>query len=200
LLAEQAGRPAKQLDAEVAFVKESTYARVLEIPDGGTILVPVHYRSASAVANERWWVLSITPRIYIEEEEQAIREGALAGVHPVLIADILKNPRLKAMREIYGTVDDKRFALVDGDGGAWPQKPGPEIAGHTVAPPDRAGKRLLGIRLDKYEEPQKEHAASILTVTLINAGGIANGAAVGGCVIRYFVRQHEKGWTVELLD
>jgi hypothetical protein len=188
----------KDVDAEIAFVRESSHAQTLELADGGSLLVPLYYRPESARAKDRWWVLAITTRIYIEEEERQIRDSALAEMLPALVADVLKNPRLKTVREIYGSADDKRFAVVNGDGGAWPEKLGPEIGGFALVPPDRAGKRLLGIRLDKYEEATRENAPSILTVTLLNAGGSANGAAIGGCTIRYSVRPTDKGWAVEL--
>jgi hypothetical protein len=62
-----------ELDSEVPVLDETVHLQALEIPDGGTLHVPVHYRSAWAKAKNRWWVLSITPRIYIEEEERMIR-------------------------------------------------------------------------------------------------------------------------------
>jgi hypothetical protein len=186
--------PGRQMDVEVPLLREAVHTRMLEIPDGGTILVPVHYRPASVQAKERWWVLSITPRIYIEEEERAIRGQALADVLPLVVADVLKNPRLKAMRGIYGTPEDMRFALVHSD--AWPDKLA--IAGYKQSPMGQQGKRMLGIRFEKYEEAAKENEPVIVTVTLVNAGGSDNGPAVGGCTLRYAARLGDKGWTVEL--
>jgi hypothetical protein len=63
------------LDSELPALDETIYAQALEIPDGGTLRLPVHYRPASARAKNRWWILSITPRIWIEEEERQIRNG-----------------------------------------------------------------------------------------------------------------------------
>jgi hypothetical protein len=186
------------LDAEIAFVRESSHAQTLELSDGGSLLVPLHYRPESARAKDRWWVLAITARIYIEEEEREIKRSTLADILPALVADVLKNPRLKAARDMYGTPDDKRVALINGDAGAWPEKLGPDLAGHALVPPERAGKRLLGIRFDRYEESSKENGPSTVTVTLVNAGGNANGAAIGGCTIRYNARSTDKGWVVEL--
>jgi hypothetical protein len=65
----------KEVEAEEPFVKESTNARMLYVGDGGTMLVPVHYRPQSLQAKDRWWVLSISTRIYIEEEERRLRAG-----------------------------------------------------------------------------------------------------------------------------
>jgi hypothetical protein len=80
----------------------------------------------------------------------------------------------------------------------WPEKL--DIPGHASAPADRSGKRLLGIRIDKYEWPDDETGSYSITVSLVNAGGNANGAVVGGCTLRYTARPLEKGWAVELAD
>ena len=61
-----------------------------------------------------------------------------------------------------------------------------------LPPAKRDGKRLLGIRVDKYQDD--------ITLTLVNAGGSANGEVIGGCTIRYTARHVEKGWVVELAD
>jgi hypothetical protein len=55
---------------EIPFLNESTHQQVLEIPDGGSILIPVYYRPQSLAAKNRWWVLSISARIRIEAEEE----------------------------------------------------------------------------------------------------------------------------------
>jgi hypothetical protein len=61
--------------AEVPVLDEDVHSRGVIIPDGGSELVPVQYRPASARQKGRWWVLSLTPRIHIEEEERALRRG-----------------------------------------------------------------------------------------------------------------------------
>ena len=66
--------------AEIPLVKKATHLRLLEIPDGGTILVPVNHRSKSLQEKNRWWVLSITPRIIIAEEERNIQEAMLPPI------------------------------------------------------------------------------------------------------------------------
>jgi hypothetical protein len=38
-----------------------------------------------------------------------------------------------------------------------------------------------------------------VTLTLLNAGGSANGAVFGGCTLRYTIRHGTKGPEVELL-
>jgi hypothetical protein len=67
--------PEKEALAEIPFLKETTLTETREIPDGGTILLPVQYRPAAAKDKNRWWILTITPRIIIEEEERLIRMG-----------------------------------------------------------------------------------------------------------------------------
>lgn len=65
----------KDAEAEVPFVEESAHAQVLEIPDGGSVLAPVHYRPRAAEAKGRRWVLMVTARIYVEEEERQLRRA-----------------------------------------------------------------------------------------------------------------------------
>src|SRR5205085_2891974 len=84
-------QPDQLVAAEVPLVKESAYTQTLEIPDGGTILVPVHYRPPAAAAKDRWWVLAITPQIYIEEEERAERLMELRRLLPWLFGEGMKN-------------------------------------------------------------------------------------------------------------
>jgi hypothetical protein len=62
----------QEVDAEVPFVGETVSTRVWDIPDGGTLLVPVAMRPPAVGGQERRWVLWITVRIYIEEEERLI--------------------------------------------------------------------------------------------------------------------------------
>ncbi len=71
----------KEVAAEVPLFREHTQTRIVEIPDGGTFLMPVLYRPRVARDKGRWWALSITPRIVIEAEEKAI-ENAIKGSVP----------------------------------------------------------------------------------------------------------------------
>ncbi|MCI0642929.1 MAG: hypothetical protein L0Y72_00875 [Gemmataceae bacterium] len=64
----------EQVEAEVPILDESVNSRLEVIPDGGSVLIPVHWRPRAMQEKDRWWVLSLTPRIYIEEEERHIRE------------------------------------------------------------------------------------------------------------------------------
>jgi hypothetical protein len=58
---------------EFVFTKEASFSQARYIPDGGSILLPLHYRPRAVRKNDRWLVAEITPRIYIEEEERARR-------------------------------------------------------------------------------------------------------------------------------
>jgi len=186
----------KEEQAEAVVVKETTQSQVRWDPDGGTLLLPVQYRPAALRAKGQWWVLRIDPRIYIEDEEKESRKQDFGQILPLLIADVLKNPRLKSTRDFYGSPDDKHFALVESDTWTWPEKDRLDVPGYQLVPTERKGKRLLGIRLDKYVEAGKDNRA--ITVTLINAGGSANGTVIGGGTIRYTANDGEKGWVVGL--
>ena len=177
---------------------EATHAQERDLPDGGAILIPVIYRPRSTRAKDRWWVLRITARITMEEEEEQIRIGALHDILPLVVADVLKNPRLKTMREFYGTPGDKRFALVNSNAWTWPEKLAP--AGYDRTPPNQVGPRLLGIAIDKISWQGDEYAKSAIAISLLNAGGSANGAVIGSGMIRYTAQRLEKGWTVELAE
>jgi hypothetical protein len=61
---------------EIVFVKESRISQSRYIPDGGNLLLPLHYRPRAVRNIDRWLVAEITPRIYIEEEERARRRQA----------------------------------------------------------------------------------------------------------------------------
>jgi len=184
----------KEIVAEVAVLKEATHTQVLTIPDGGSMLLPVHYRPAALQAKRRWWVLAITPRIIIEAEERAILSSQLEAVLPAVVKDVLTNPRLKATRDFIGTGGEGRFALVNSANWTWPESYRPEIAGHKLTPAERKGKRLLGIRVDQTLATD----GLVLTIALVNAGGDDNGAVYGSCILRYHARETEKGWVVEL--
>ncbi len=58
---------------EFVFTKEASFSLARYIPDGGSILLPLHSRPGAVRKNDRWLVAEITPRIYIEEEERARR-------------------------------------------------------------------------------------------------------------------------------
>jgi hypothetical protein len=69
------GGDVKKVTGSVAFLKEASSSKVVDIPDGGSFLLPLQYRPRAVRHNDRWLVALVTPRIYIEEEERAIREA-----------------------------------------------------------------------------------------------------------------------------
>src|SRR5262249_28719185 len=67
----------KEVEGERVFLKEAEVSQVQFIPDGGSLLLPLHYRPRVARENGRWWVALVVVRVYIEEEERQLR-GPLA--------------------------------------------------------------------------------------------------------------------------
>jgi hypothetical protein len=187
-----------EAEAETPLLKEAVHTRDLEIPDGGSMLVPVHYRPPSVQEKNRHWVLWITPRIIIEEEERLIHQQALVSIAPMVVANVLKNPRLKSVREFYGDPGDRRLALADSAAWAWPKVF--DVPGYERASADPKGKKLLGIRIDRVEPERMDGANRDVMVTLMNAGGSANRAVLGECTVRYRARPVESGWTLELAE
>lgn len=134
-----------------------------------------------------------------------------------VLHDVLNNPDLKDTREFYGTAGDRRIALVtDHDYGIpWPAGYQPVLPGWTVirvewgADPDPTELRLLGIRIHKFSEKNKEQVSeknkeqaklldSPIEVAIFNAGGYKNGAVMGGCSVYYRPKQVGGKWIVEL--
>jgi hypothetical protein len=66
----------KEAVAEIPYLKEAAHSRVRDIPDGGSFLLPLHYRPREVKGKGRWLVVCVTPRIYIEEEERQLRGEA----------------------------------------------------------------------------------------------------------------------------
>ena len=181
--------------AEIAFIKNTTFTRDFEVGDGGGIILAVQYRPKSAQLKDRWLVVHLTCRIIIQAEEEMDFRGSLGSLLPDLILDVLKNPLLKSTRDFYGSPGDKHYALLDSDTWKWSVDSRPKFSSYQVAPAKKEGQRLLGIRVDKFE-PETGY----VTVTLTNAGGSANGAAIGGCTLRFKARQEEDGWKFELVQ
>src|SRR5262249_51253044 len=89
LVEEQKTAREKETDAEIAFMREETHGATLEIPDGGTALLPIHYRPASVRSSNRWWVAGVQVRIVIEEEERQIRREKFTDILEEVVADVL---------------------------------------------------------------------------------------------------------------
>lgn len=181
----------KDAEAVLLFLKETRHTTEFEVPDGGSMLSAVQHRPQELLEKKRAWVLMVRPRIHIEEEERMFHKALQEEIAAALVADILTNPALKANRDLFGTPGDKRFALVDSPAWAW--KKDVKVDGFVRAEAMAAGKRLLGIRVDKSDD-------EMVHVTLHNAGGSENGAALGGGMLRYRIRETEKGRRIELAE
>jgi hypothetical protein len=190
----------KEATGRVPILNDTMHSDAVEIPDGGAMLVPVHVRPHWLRERDRWWVLSLTPIITIGEEEQQILKSALTDGLPAVLADVLNNPRLKLARACFGTLGDKHFALVDSTRWAWPKDFRPADADHKLASARKTGDRLLGIRIAQFRWAGKDSDKLLVTVTLLNAGGSANGAVAGGCRVLYVVRAAKKGPAIQLED
>ena len=112
---------------------------------------------------------------FIPEEEYQFQAAML----PPIVEDILKNPKLKMARELFGTLGEQRFSLVNSTAWTWPTEFKADVPGYEQTASKRAGNRLLGIRVEKIVEAVNDKPAAV-TLTLVNAGGNANGTATWG--------------------
>jgi hypothetical protein len=121
----------------------------------------------------------------------------------LVVKDVLTNPDLKGTREFYGTAKDKTVALVDNERLGWPKEFKPDTHGYRLVKvredPFVNGRRVLGVRVDKFDLNDKETAPfrTPIEVCLFNAGGSANGGVIGGCTVYYVPKRVDKRWTVE---
>jgi hypothetical protein len=123
-----------------------------------------------------------------------------------VLTDVLISPKLKNTRDVYGTPKDRTLALVPGEKLAWPKEFNPGTHGlrlvTTPADPFDHPRRILGIRLDRFDlDPKKLDAQKAsIEITILNAGGGANGNVIGACCITYVPRRVGHRWVVERLD
>ena len=115
------------------------------------------------------------------------------------MADILKNAKLKSARELFGSPGDQRYTLVNSATWTWPKKFKADVPGYEQVLSKRVGNRLLGIRVEKLLEAENDKPAAV-TLTLVNAGGNANGPALGGYTIRYQWRSMNEKTVFELVE
>jgi hypothetical protein len=123
-----------------------------------------------------------------------------------VLTDVLTNPHFADTRAFYGTPADKTVALVDGDKLGWPKDFTAKLHGYKQVEPVQSDpfsehRRLLGIRLDKFDlKEKKSHPfEGPIEICLFNAGGNANGGIIGGCSIYYRPRRDGQRWTVDFL-
>ncbi len=120
-----------------------------------------------------------------------------------IIADALTDRDLKSTREFYGTESDRTVALVDNSELGWPKGFKPDTGRYKLIDvphdPFVNGPRVLGIRIDKFNpnEAKPDPFRGSIEICLLNAGGSANGAVIGGCSVYYTAKRAGKRWTVE---
>jgi hypothetical protein len=118
-----------------------------------------------------------------------------------IIKDVLTNPKLQDARPFYGTAKDKTFALVDTGNLGWSKDFKPATHGFKLVRVDPFDhpRRVLGIRIDKFDLQQKENdfMDTPIEICLFNAGGWANGGVMGGCTLYYIPKRVGMDWKVE---
>jgi hypothetical protein len=136
----------------------------------------------------------------------ALRQRDQLGSGPeslldAVVRDVLTNPKLKSVRDFYGTPGDKRYALlVDQTPNApWSPLHVPKVAGYSGQLitrddyPRPEGRRLLGIHLADANMSQ-------IHVGIFNAGGDSNGGVIGACSLSYMAAPVGDRWDLELAN
>jgi hypothetical protein len=118
-----------------------------------------------------------------------------------IIKDVLTNPKLEDLRDFYGSAKDKAFALVDTDRFGWSKEFEPAKHGFRLVrldPFDRP-RRVLGIRIEKFDLTQKEidFGDTPVEICLFEAGGEPIGFALRGCTLHYIPKRVGMEWKVE---
>jgi hypothetical protein len=123
-----------------------------------------------------------------------------------VVRGLLTNSKLKDSRDFYGTVGDKKVALVTYTRSdcIWPSFYRPKIPGYNFlrindnAGVDPNGPRILGFRLDEFNPGQKTTGMfdAPVCVTIMNAGGSGNGGVIGACTVFYGLERDGGRWTV----
>lgn len=132
-----------------------------------------------------------------------------------VVSDILSNPQLADTRKFYGTEADKTFTLLNSEKLAWPKGFKPKNThGYKLVrvrlDPFKDQRRVLGIRLDKFDLTEKPTPFSgPIKVSLFNGGGSAFGLVIDSSVyyapqrigssVYYAPKRIGKRWTVEFL-
>ena len=121
-----------------------------------------------------------------------------------VLTDVLTNPRLKRVREFYGSTGSAKLALVDHGKFAWPKSLKLETHGYEVVQPkpDPFVNRphILGIRVRQLEteSPDTGQNDNSVEIEISNAGGSANGVVAGATYLSYVVTRIKNRWVVKL--
>jgi len=118
-----------------------------------------------------------------------------------IITDVLTNPDLKDVRESYGSEKGRALALIEGSKLGWPKQLNPATHGYTLlqGPPDpfTMPRRILGIRLDKFDLKQKigNGLDAPIQVCITSAAN----DVLGGCLLSYIPKRVGNRWTVQCI-
>lgn len=126
-----------------------------------------------------------------------------------LLSDILKHPRHEHVREFYGSQINRVVLVTNTNYGIpWPDDYQPRLPAWGVTRAiegeaiDLQLPRRLGVRIDRFALRNSSTASSPLdnapiAVTVFNAGGTSNDAAIGGCLIYFDIKRVDGTWCVE---
>lgn len=141
------------------------------------------------------------------EKEPAPGTQIVKDILHAVISDVLKNPKLKDIRDFYGTPGDDSFVIDSGAKRLWPtgfvpRTPGMKLV-KSAPEPFSTTPRVLGIRLSEYHAPDTDPDVEswpeeAVHLEIFNAGGSGNGAVSGHAHAWYSVKRDGKRWIVKL--
>ena len=123
-----------------------------------------------------------------------------------VIRDILTNPELAEVRDVYAPPQSRRVVLhsIPSEGLCWPKGYHPEVPGYTFIPSetcqDETRPPMLGMRLDKFRPEEKPSSPfkGQIEVVIHNAGRLDD-RPFGGCRISYNLERRGKEWVAVCL-
>jgi hypothetical protein len=129
------------------------------------------------------------------------RDDDTKEILQAIITDVLTHPGRKQERELIGTRKKKMLALVDTGKLGWPKDFQPATHGYKLVQlkfdPFATRRRVLGIRLDKFDLKQKESDPNApIEICLFDAGG----TTIGGYWVSYTAKRVGMKWVVECFE
>jgi hypothetical protein len=149
------------------------------------------------------WESDIEEETPTQPEKRLPLDDDTKEILQAVITDVLTNKEHRHERASYGTEKDKTVTLVDSNQLGWPKDFLPNTHGYKLVTakfdPFANGRRVLGIRLDKFDlkEKKSDLFEGPIQICLCNSGGTANGAVIGGCLAWYSAKREGKKWIVE---
>jgi hypothetical protein len=161
-----------------------------------------------ASAAEEVWKSDAPPAEDVVSEKKPIPATQIVkDILQAVISDALKNPKLKEIRDFYGTPGDDSFVLDTGAKRLWPAGFVPQTPRHKLVKSEPAPfstkPRVLGVRLSDYNAPDTDPDVAdwpdeAVHLEIFNAGGSGNGAVSGNGHVWYSVKRDGKRWAVKL--